>query len=78
MRPEFKTGLDALTRFVFERTRPKQVGATVMTGPIFAGITQSFLDALNNGVVPTIASAWQVSFLSNMVVVHMTLSYCCC
>ncbi|KAJ0869746.1 putative guanylate-binding protein/Atlastin [Helianthus annuus] len=59
LRPEFKSGLDALTRFVFERTRPKQVGATVMTGPIFAGITQSFLDALNNDAVPTITSSWQ-------------------
>ncbi|XP_024962129.1 guanylate-binding protein 1-like isoform X1 [Cynara cardunculus var. scolymus] len=59
LRPEFKSGLDELTRFVFERTRPKQLGATVMTGPIFAGITQSFLDALNNGAVPTITSSWQ-------------------
>ncbi|KAL5715833.1 hypothetical protein ACHQM5_017601 [Ranunculus cassubicifolius] len=59
LRPEFRAGLDALTRFVFERTRPKQVGATVMTGPILAGLTQSFLDALNNGAVPTISSSWQ-------------------
>ncbi|KAL4563591.1 hypothetical protein LXL04_027635 [Taraxacum kok-saghyz] len=59
LRPEFKAGLDELTRFVFERTRPKQLGATVMNGPIFAGITQSFLDALNNGAVPTITSSWQ-------------------
>ncbi|KAL9247146.1 hypothetical protein vseg_020609 [Gypsophila vaccaria] len=58
-RPEFRAGLDALTRFVFERTRPKQVGATMMNGPILAGITQSFLDALNNGAVPAIASSWQ-------------------
>ncbi|CAL2236634.1 unnamed protein product [Prunus armeniaca] len=33
LRSEFRSGLDALTRFVFERTRPKQVGATMMTGP---------------------------------------------
>ncbi|KAL7129968.1 hypothetical protein ABFS83_13G102400 [Erythranthe nasuta] len=59
LRPEFKSGLDSLTRFVFERTRPKQMGATVMTGPILARITQSFLDALNNGAVPTITSSWQ-------------------
>ncbi|KAL3519832.1 hypothetical protein ACH5RR_017981 [Cinchona calisaya] len=59
LRPEFRSGLDALTRFVFERTRPKQVGATVMTGPILARITQSFLDALNKGAVPTITSSWQ-------------------
>lgn len=59
LRPEFRAGLDSLTKFVFERTRPKQMGATVMTGPIFARITQSFLDALNNGAVPTITSSWQ-------------------
>lgn len=59
LRPEFRSGLDGLTRFVFERTRPKQVGATVMTGPILARITQSFLDALNKGAVPTITSSWQ-------------------
>ncbi|CAH2062630.1 unnamed protein product [Thlaspi arvense] len=59
LRSEFRSGLDALTKFVFERTRPKQVGATVMTGPILARITQSFLDAINNGAVPTITSSWQ-------------------
>ncbi|CAO2824368.1 unnamed protein product [Amaranthus hypochondriacus] len=58
-RPEFRSGLDALTSFVFERTRPKQLGAMVMNGPMLAGLTQSFLDALNNGAVPTIISSWQ-------------------
>jgi len=61
LRPEFRSGLDALTRFVFERTRPKQMGATIMNGPMLVGITQSFLDALNHGAVPTITSSWQVS-----------------
>ena len=60
LRPEFHAGLDELTRFVFERTRPKQVAGTTMTGPVLAGVTQSFLDAINNGAVPTIASSWQV------------------
>ncbi|KAK3156705.1 hypothetical protein QOZ80_2AG0110730 [Eleusine coracana subsp. coracana] len=59
LRPEFQAGLDELTRFVFERTRPKQVAGTIMTGPVLAGVTQSFLDAINNGAVPTIASSWQ-------------------
>lgn len=60
LRAEFGAGLDALTKFVFEKTRPKQLGGTVMTGPILVGITQSYLDALNNGAVPTITSSWQV------------------
>ncbi|VAH22825.1 unnamed protein product [Triticum turgidum subsp. durum] len=58
-RPEFTSGLDAFTKFVFDRTRPKQLGASTMTGPILAGLTQSFLDAINTGAVPTISSSWQ-------------------
>jgi hypothetical protein len=61
MRPEFRSGLDALTKYIFERTRPKQLGSLVMNGPMFAGLTQSFLDAINAGAVPTIATSWQVS-----------------
>ncbi|KAK8567060.1 hypothetical protein V6N13_110138 [Hibiscus sabdariffa] len=59
LRPEFRAGLDALTKFVFERTRPKQVGATILTGHVLIGITESYLDALNKGAVPTISSSWQ-------------------
>jgi hypothetical protein len=61
MRPEFRSGLDRLTKYIFERTRPKQLGSTIMNGPMLAGLTQSFLDALNNGAVPTISTSWQVS-----------------
>jgi len=63
LRPEFQAGLDELTRFIFERTRPKQVAGTIMTGPVLAGVTQSFLDAINSGAVPTISSSWQVFYL---------------
>ncbi|KAI3958295.1 hypothetical protein MKW92_020739 [Papaver armeniacum] len=49
LRPEFISGLES----------PKKIGSATMTGPILAGITQSFLQALNNGAVPTIASSWQ-------------------
>ncbi|KAJ7539848.1 hypothetical protein O6H91_11G111700 [Diphasiastrum complanatum] len=59
LRSEFRTGLDHLAKFIFERTRPKQVGSTVMTGPLLAALTQSFLDAINAGAVPTIATSWQ-------------------
>lgn len=59
MRPEFREGLDALTKFIIEQTRPKKVGSMVMTGPLFAGLTQSYLDALNAGAVPTILTSWQ-------------------
>ena len=63
LRPEFRSGLEALMKFVFEKTRPKQVGATMMTGPVLVGITQSYLDALKQGAVPTISSSWQVRII---------------
>jgi hypothetical protein len=34
-----------------------------MTGPVLVGITESYLEALNNGAVPTISSSWQVCIL---------------
>jgi len=64
LRHEFRRDIQALIKFAFERTRPKQVGATTMTGPVLISITESYLDALNHGVVPTISSSWQVSFKS--------------
>ena len=39
-------------KFVLDRTRPKQLGACTMTGPILAGMAQSFLYAINIGDVP--------------------------
>ncbi|MCO5594958.1 hypothetical protein L7F22_048995 [Adiantum nelumboides] len=59
LRPEFRAGIDAFTKFVFDRTKPKQLGSIIMTGPLLASLTQSFLDALNAGAVPTIATSWQ-------------------
>lgn len=60
LRPEFRSGLEALTEFVLERTRPKKVGASVLTGLVLVAITDSFLEACNNGENPTIASSWLV------------------
>lgn len=60
LRPEFRAGLDKLTKYIFERAGPKRLGSIILTGPMFAGLTQSFLDAINSGAVPTIANSWQV------------------
>jgi hypothetical protein len=60
LRPEFRSGMDALAKYILQRARPKQLGSIVLTGPMFAALTQSFLDAINAGAVPTIATSWQV------------------
>jgi hypothetical protein len=60
LRPEFRSGMDALAKYILQRAKPKQLGSIVLTGPMFAALTQSFLDAINAGAVPTIATSWQV------------------
>ena len=66
---EFKAGMDALANYIFERAKPKELGSFVLTGPMFAALTQSFLDAINAGVVPTIATFWQVG-VCNILLFH--------
>jgi len=46
LRTGFWEGLHALTKFVFERTRPKQVGATMMNAPILVGIIESNISSI--------------------------------
>ncbi len=35
-----------------------------MTGPVLAGLVEAYVGAINNGAVPTIATAWQVRRLA--------------
>lgn len=59
LRPEFRKGLAELTRAIFQRGLPKRVGSMVLTGPLLAGLTRTYVDAINNGAVPCISTAWQ-------------------
>ena len=59
LRPEFREGLSALTRAIFQRGQPKRMGSMTLTGPMFAGLTQAYVEAINNGAVPCISTAWQ-------------------
>ncbi|XP_050208442.1 uncharacterized protein LOC126657734 isoform X2 [Mercurialis annua] len=66
-RPEFRPGFDSFANFVYERTRPKQVGDSMMTGPLLAGIAKSFLDVLNSSAAPIISFSWQVSTRDSLI-----------
>ena len=59
MRPEFRDGLANLVSLCFARAQPKRIGNTVLTGPMLAGLVKAYVDAINGGAVPTIATAWQ-------------------
>ena len=59
LRPEFREGLSRLVALCFARAQPKRVGSHVLNGAMLAGLAQGYVEAINKGAVPTIATAWQ-------------------
>ncbi len=61
LRPEFVEGLRALTSTIFSLARPKRAapGAPPLTGAGLAALAAAYVDALNGGAVPVIATAWE-------------------
>ena len=53
-------GVKELTSLIFHKAQPKRMNNSIITGPMLAALTQAYVDALNHGAVPTIATAWQV------------------
>ncbi|DBA74240.1 TPA: hypothetical protein ACH3X1_011028 [Trebouxia sp. C0004] len=58
-RPEFQEGLSELTKAIFQKAQPKRMNNSIITGPMLAALTEAYVDAINKGAVPTIATAWQ-------------------
>lgn len=52
--------MQRLTRLIFARTQPKRLGNNMLTGSMLAALAEAYVDAINHGAVPTIATAWQV------------------
>ncbi|KAK9918012.1 hypothetical protein WJX75_000546 [Coccomyxa subellipsoidea] len=59
LRPEFREGLERLTRLIFARAQPKRLGSQIISGPMLAGLASAYVEAINTGAVPTISTAWQ-------------------
>lgn len=53
-------GVKELTALIFHKAQPKRMNNSIITGAMLAALTQAYVDALNEGAVPTIATAWQV------------------
>lgn len=56
-------GMKRLTRLIFMRAQPKRVGNKIITGTLLAALATEYVEAINSGAVPTIATAWQVLLL---------------
>jgi hypothetical protein len=53
-------GMSKLTRLLLARAQPKRIGFVPVSGVMLAGLAQAYATAINEGAVPTIATAWQV------------------
>lgn len=52
-------GLEQLTALMFAKAQPKRLGSDVVSGGVLAALATAYVDAINGGAVPTIATAWQ-------------------
>eukprot|EP00798_Chlamydomonas_sp_ICE-L_P010742 gene10743-17817_t len=59
LRVEFRDGVAKLVNLIFSKAKPRQYGSQYVTGPVLAGLVECYVHAINEGAVPTIATAWQ-------------------
>ncbi|KAF5843640.1 guanylate-binding protein [Dunaliella salina] len=59
LRPEFTQGVKKLVELIFSKSKPKRFANGLMSGPVLAGLVEAYVEAINKGAVPTIATAWQ-------------------
>ncbi|KAJ4459351.1 putative Guanylate-binding protein 2 [Paratrimastix pyriformis] len=58
-RPEYLEQLEQLKQIIYSRLQPKQVTGRPLNGHMFAELAHSYVAAINEGVVPTISTAWE-------------------
>jgi hypothetical protein len=59
LRPEFLDGVKQLQDKIFSQIGPKCFGSSYLTGELFVDLWTSYVDAINQGKVPTIDTAWE-------------------
>lgn len=60
LRPEFLNGLSQLHSTIVGGIKPKLVGGKPISGPIFAKMCQSFVNAINSNTVPVVRDVWEM------------------
>ena len=58
LRPEFVEAKDRLRNKIFKRVKPKTLNGKFITGEMLLELCHSYTKAINDGVVPSIKSAW--------------------
>jgi uncharacterized membrane protein YgcG len=65
LRPEFQRGMGDLLALLRGKSQPLRYGGTSVTGRAYAGLARAYCDALNQGAVPQLVTAWQVRVWMN-------------
>lgn len=58
LREDFRHSMENLRHVVFDNLHPKMIENKPLNGPMYAGLINAYVTAINNGGVPTISSAW--------------------
>ncbi len=60
LRPEFQTQLNIVKECILSKdAQVKSLHGKELNGLMYAGLIRSYVDAINQGGVPTISSAWE-------------------
>jgi uncharacterized membrane protein YheB (UPF0754 family) len=58
LRPDFVEQVMQLRRKVISRVKAKTLNGKKLTGPMLATLSEAYVQAINNGAVPNIETAW--------------------
>eukprot|EP00879_Flechtneria_rotunda_P026395 GHRR01028142.1.p1 GENE.GHRR01028142.1~~GHRR01028142.1.p1 ORF type:complete len:811 (+),score=359.13 GHRR01028142.1:614-3046(+) len=59
LRPEFRRDMDMVAQLIKAKIRPLAVGGSLVTGTALAGLAAAYVQAVNQGAVPQLVTAWQ-------------------
>ena len=59
LRREFRDGVEKVYQKILDRVRPKRFGDRRLDGPMLADLVRVYAESINEGAVPTIATAWE-------------------
>lgn len=58
LRPEFVDQVYTLRKKVLNRVKPKKINGKNLNGTMFWNLVKSYVEAINNGAIPSIESSW--------------------
>lgn len=59
LRPEFNQQIDLLRSKILKKVKTKMISGKAVNGSMLIELAESYINALNEGRVPTIQTAWQ-------------------